>query len=227
MRVADDSTGPSCLRSRPPPAAPDESPPTSVQAAGKRTWRSRVATWPSLIPTRREVRTTYQEMGAERRPEGGRGSFALWVLLGPSLAVGLALAALSLTREAVGDIVPQPALPSSTASSTTTPGVAPSTSTAPNTSSGQPTTSSGQPATSSPQATTRTVLPTPAATAPPTQPPTPTPSATPAPTTTLPLPTPTLPLPTPTLSPPTPTLPLPTLPPLALPTSTLTLPTLP
>ena len=162
----------------------------------------------------------------DRAPgRGGRASFTLYVLLGPSLAVGLALAGFSMTRNAV-DAGSPPGLPGK-ATASPSGGVLPGPA--------QPETSplpagSTAPATTlEPRTATPSVRPTSAPTAPPTASPTTPPTApalvTNAPTAT-PTASPTPPTATPTASPtqsPTSTLPLPTLPPLPTPIPTLPL----
>jgi hypothetical protein len=143
---------------------------------------------------------------SDRAPgRGGRGSFTLYVLLGPSLAVGLALAAFSFTRDAVDAISPATSAPTASPSGS----AEPATSAVPARSIGP----AGTPDTRTPVPTNRpTIAPTTPPTAPPTVAPTappvvtnpptaaPTASPTPAPTNTLPLPTlPPLPTPIPTL----------------------------
>ena len=114
----------------------------------------------------------------------GRGSFTLWVLLGPSLAVGLALAGFNLTREATGLSVPPSGSP--TASPSSVPLAGPSDATTSPTSPG----SQAPGKTPDPRTAAPTLPPTSAPTAPPTAAPT-APPATNPPTTAPPIPTPT------------------------------------
>jgi hypothetical protein len=138
---------------------------------------------------------------AERRPATERASYALYVLLGPALAVGLALAALGVTRPAAVDSPFVPTLPSATPTATLSarPSVLPgpanvetprplSSGTTPtpvqtNSPTVQPTAQTSAPTA---PATTATPLPTLPPTRAPTLPPTPLPTPTAAPTLTLP-----------------------------------------